>query len=265
MENQYLTTGEFAKLCQTEKHVLFYYDEIDLFKPILITENKYRYYAIHQFYTFIVISLLKDLGMSLKDIKQYLDHRNMETINTIFKEQLHIIEQDIEHLHLVKEVILQALQINETIQSHTPNTCYIEHRDKEYILISNPIPEDKALFEEYHQFRDDFDLKFIHAIGLIISKKAVKEKDYTTSALYVPALGNIQKLETFIAAGDYLVYYYQGTFDKIHTAYDTMLAYAKKHHFELDEIFYERNISNELTNFKEKDFITEISIRILNN
>lgn len=32
-KEKFLTTGEFAALCDVPKHVLFYYDEIDLFKP----------------------------------------------------------------------------------------------------------------------------------------------------------------------------------------------------------------------------------------
>ena len=44
-----LTTGQFAKLANVEKHVLFYYDEIGLFKPDTYDTNGYRYYAYHQY------------------------------------------------------------------------------------------------------------------------------------------------------------------------------------------------------------------------
>ena len=44
-EKQYFTTGEFAKICEIEKHVLFYYDQIGLLQPAFVDENNYRYYS----------------------------------------------------------------------------------------------------------------------------------------------------------------------------------------------------------------------------
>ena len=64
MKEKLLTCGTFAKICGIEKHVLFHYDEIDLFKPIYVNEKGYRYYSYHQYDTFKVIMALKKLGMS---------------------------------------------------------------------------------------------------------------------------------------------------------------------------------------------------------
>ena len=33
---QYLTTGEFARLCGVSKHTLFHYDELGVFSPCLL-------------------------------------------------------------------------------------------------------------------------------------------------------------------------------------------------------------------------------------
>ena len=68
-DKKYFTSGEFAKICGIPKHVLYHYDDIDLFKPAIIKENGYRYYSHHQYDTFSIISLLKHFGMSLSDIK----------------------------------------------------------------------------------------------------------------------------------------------------------------------------------------------------
>ena len=76
MKEKYFTTGEFAKICHVEKHVLFHYDEIGLFKPAVVKENGYRYYSYHQYDTFAVIRTLKRLGTSLRDIKIYLEQRD---------------------------------------------------------------------------------------------------------------------------------------------------------------------------------------------
>ena len=48
-KEEYLSIGQFAKLCHIHKKTLFYYDEIGLFKPQKVDENGYRYYSIYQF------------------------------------------------------------------------------------------------------------------------------------------------------------------------------------------------------------------------
>ena len=75
-KKNYLTAGEFAKICGVAKHVLFHYDEIHLFQPAYRDEHGYRYYSYHQYDTFLVITNLKKMGMSLSAIRIYLKQRD---------------------------------------------------------------------------------------------------------------------------------------------------------------------------------------------
>src|SRR5699024_6649059 len=98
-----LTTGAFAKLVKVPKHVLFYYDEINLFKPSIIDqENNYRYYAYSQYYLFNVIRFLKNLGMPLKEIKSFLDKRSPEELKNVLDKQSASIETEIIKLSQAK-------------------------------------------------------------------------------------------------------------------------------------------------------------------
>ena len=40
-----IKTGDFAKLCGTNKRTLFHYDEIGLFSPAYTDEKGYRFYS----------------------------------------------------------------------------------------------------------------------------------------------------------------------------------------------------------------------------
>ena len=80
INTKHFSTGEFAKLCKVNKKTLFYYDEINLFKPEKVLSNGYRYYSTYQLETFNVIFTLKDLGMPLKEIKDFMDKRNAKNI-----------------------------------------------------------------------------------------------------------------------------------------------------------------------------------------
>ena len=93
--NLYFTTGEFAKLFNVTKHTLFYYDEVGIFSPVIRKENDYRFYAVEQIEVFEVILTLKELGMSLKDIKEYMENRSPENFISLMEERERIIDEKI--------------------------------------------------------------------------------------------------------------------------------------------------------------------------
>ena len=65
--------GEFSKITQVSGHSLRYYDEIGLLTPAKIDEwTGYRYYSAQQIPRLNRIMALKDLGLSLTQIKQIL-------------------------------------------------------------------------------------------------------------------------------------------------------------------------------------------------
>ena len=76
----YFTTGEFAKLFGVKKQTLFYYDQCGIFKPDLIGENGYRYYSYAQPETFAILVMLRELGVSIREIKEHMDHRSPEAL-----------------------------------------------------------------------------------------------------------------------------------------------------------------------------------------
>lgn len=71
-----LTIGEFSNICQVSTKTLRYYAEIGLLQPYEINpENGYRYYAIEQLETMLLIERLKTYHFSLEEIKELLSHR----------------------------------------------------------------------------------------------------------------------------------------------------------------------------------------------
>lgn len=73
MENKHLfTIKEFAQLHHLNKRTLHYYDEIQLFSPKIKKANGYRYYTPEQSGELEYILALKQLGLSLQELKCYL-------------------------------------------------------------------------------------------------------------------------------------------------------------------------------------------------
>lgn len=73
--------GEFSKLCKTTIKTLRYYDEVGLLKPEYIDdETKYRFYAAKQILELHHIQALRQIGLSISEIKLIQDGHGMERI-----------------------------------------------------------------------------------------------------------------------------------------------------------------------------------------
>lgn len=88
MKDKY-SVGEIAKIFQISKQAIRYYDALGLISPTEVDAgNKYRYYSYNQFMDFALIKLLKDTGIKLDVIKEYLHQKNIRQLELILNEQI---------------------------------------------------------------------------------------------------------------------------------------------------------------------------------
>ncbi len=67
--------GQFSKIFRITPKTLRHYDEIGLFKPARNDSfTGYRYYSSEQFSQLNTILALKDMGLSLPEIKRIINH-----------------------------------------------------------------------------------------------------------------------------------------------------------------------------------------------
>lgn len=264
-EETRLTTGQFAKLANVPKHVLFYYDEIGLFQPEFIDINGYRYYAYHQYYAFIVITFLKDMGMPLSEIKVYLDERSPDKFTNLLHQRLDTLDELITKLNHSKKFIKHSLDIMKSAYQYPANQCHNIIKPQESLITSGQRNRELSHVEEYTNFCIDKGITYTNYVGLIFNKEAIIEGKYDDyEMLYVSDLDFIAntKEAKIKPAGAYLVYFHHGTFETRHSGYESILSYASKHNFELEDHFYENLLINEIAVKSESDFIIELSIRI---
>lgn len=73
-DGEMLTVSQFARLHDVNARTLHYYDDIGLFQPKRRGENGYRYYDASQSLEFEYIRMLRDLGLGIEEIKDYVSH-----------------------------------------------------------------------------------------------------------------------------------------------------------------------------------------------
>lgn len=106
--------GKVSELCNVSVKTLRYYDEIGLLVPAYRKDDsKYRYYSHEQILTVFIIRRLRHLGVSLKEIKDIIVHKDTESMEACIRRRLDEIGKCIEKLNDQRaegELLLERLE-----------------------------------------------------------------------------------------------------------------------------------------------------------
>lgn len=105
MKNLLYSTKEFADLCGINKQTLYHYDAVGLLKPCTVEENSYRKYSFEQYQDYLLISCLKEAGMSLEEIKNYLFLEDEDEKTKLVSAKLEALDEKINHLIHVRKIL----------------------------------------------------------------------------------------------------------------------------------------------------------------
>lgn len=128
-----LTTGEFAKLCKTTKETLFHYDREDILKPKQLSKNGYRYYEVKQFLDFDVISMLKDTGSSLREIKTYLHDADIKQLQIVLDNKKNSLNRDMRKLIHRKLLLNDMMACLQELSTAVYDTMVISEEHEELL------------------------------------------------------------------------------------------------------------------------------------
>lgn len=110
----WLTSGAFAALCATTRETLRHYRDLGLLAPAHRGENGYFYYDAEQFYDFYAISIFRQTGTPLEEIRRCL--RGQDTAQTLdlLREQRSRLEAErrkLEQMEFVLSGMIEGLEL----------------------------------------------------------------------------------------------------------------------------------------------------------
>lgn len=263
----HLTTAQFANLHEVNRRTLHYYDSIGLFSPITKGENGYRYYDVSQSVDFEYIRMLKELNMSIEEIRSYFDNPSPEKFLEIADTKEAEIDREIRKLKRIKKIL----------QTRKQQLCFCENLSAQEIRIEECKAE-KLLFLPYTFTEDDISQLFSYVrntwspkqicmgIGSFISLDKVKNHDFEKyDGLYTPALDSSSASSSAKILekpqAHYLCGYQKGAWDALPEMYEKMLNYAREHQLQLTGYAYEIGL-NEFAISSPEEYITKIMIKI---
>jgi len=103
------TVKKLAKLSGVSIRTLHYYDEIGLLKPAYLRESGYRYYQEEQLLLLQQILFFKELGFTLKQIQEILQHGDLDRTKALLS-QKELLCDKIVRIETLIETIDKTLQ-----------------------------------------------------------------------------------------------------------------------------------------------------------
>ena len=286
-KNACIQTGDFAKLCNTNKRTLIHYDEIGLFKPAYIDEKGYRYYSESQFDVFFTITCLKELGMPLKEIGAFLDQRNPEALKELLLEQQEKIKKEEERLRKIKEVVdtkLSLLSLQESLNKRRMNPpedglffrsetaaghIFLEHMPEEYLVLSEPLHtnDHETIIRtlcRHIGYCNRHGLNAGHPYGAMLDVADLRENRLDTYAYFMTKVNNLPKGHPFHVkpAGRYAVAYLLGDYYDSEATYAKLFAWIDQNHFQTGQYSYKEAVIDELASASSSEYLTKISIQV---
>ena len=143
-----ISITEMAKLRNISTEPLLRYDRIDLLKPVHVDpDTGYRYYSITQYEKIGTIRELKNLGMSLREIMEYFDNRNVESSRILLTEQKKKIDEQIDKLIRIRQEINAKIDFLDIVRTTDLNDeIRIKHfKSRDNIYVNRTVSDDIEL------------------------------------------------------------------------------------------------------------------------
>lgn len=266
-EDGYFSVSEFAKLAGLARKTLLYYDEIDLFSPAVVLDNGYRYYYYRQLYMINTIKILKEIGMSLKDIKEFIKNQNPTIMINTFDQQQKIIEEKIKDLKTISSMIGMQKEMAMEAENIKMGVVSEEYREREPIFC-----ESRKLYRRGKEvslsmsvskfYNDAKDQGITHTFpwgACIDYKKYMHDVTHNYFHYYY----HVPESEEYMMEGTYIFTYTYGGRVERQEAYWKLVEYAKEKNYTLEEWAYEDYLINEISAKLPDDFIIKTLIRVL--
>lgn len=226
----YYRIGEIVELYGVGPDSLRYYEKLGILKPHR-GENNYRMYHIHDLWRLNVIRDLRELGFSMAQIQEYLEHRSLDSTEELLTRELSVIEKRMRALENLKSNIEDRLDVLKEIRTQPLGVIeqkYIGRRHCYTIPSGYQIDEEMDMLIKQLVNKDPNKLYIIgnNRIGSVIplsSARAGNYRDY--SQVFI-----IEKSgDEVIPEGIYLTVSYDGSCARNETYIPALLSYAEEH------------------------------------
>ncbi len=267
-KDKLLPIGQFAALHGVNKKTLMWYDEVGLFRPAAVnSQNGYRYYSYQQSQTLETILLLREMGVSVKEIKAFMQERSAASMEKLLGEKIEELDREISHKKAVRETLAKHRRNMQTLLSMDLEEISIVEK-KGRRLVTVELSADTSFEKAVEMITDEtkkYQLSYLHdaSYGSMIAVESLYAgnfEDYPSLFIEIPF--PIRRSGLHVQpAGTYLRAFYRGPWEDMDIRYREILSYAEKQGITFYGFSYEV-VLNENVVEREEDTIVQIEIPV---
>lgn len=215
----YLSTGEFAKLCRVKKDTILFYDREGLLKPKYISDNGYRRYGVEQFYDFDMITVLKETGSSLKEIKRHMQQKNPSEFLAVLEEKQILLRKELERLKQRQTMLESVIQGTKEALNAAYDTLEFHFQAEEHLELfhveankTRTKLEDVKRIADYTLYFEEQNRIPTYPFGAILSDNTFVHDFFNPAYFFCKAdQSTPEKLLHVKPEGEYAIWAHQGT------------------------------------------------------
>ena len=262
-DKSYMTIKEFSRLTGIKSENLRYYDQIGLLSPECRGENGYRYYTQRQLTTAYLILSLRELGIGIEEIKNYVDRRTPENMFSLFKAQKKHILEEMKKLERTLEIMDLYVDMAKDALKYEENSITIEYKQKEPIflgpILSTDLIDDSVIL--FYDFAADAGFDLGYPLGTILFKENIKSKNEPLLVLqhYFKVESNYN---SYKPEGTYAVLYGRCAYGKSDSLYEKLVTFIEENNLRICGHAYEEYPLNELSTKDDKQYCVKIEIMV---
>ena len=258
--------GDFSRMSKTTIKTLRYYEKEGLLMPIYVDQNTgYRYYETGQLVELSKIISLRQIGLSIKDIKSILAGYNMEKILNKKKEEL---KENLILFHI------QLSKINYLLEGdNMKNEIFIKAIPSYIIYYKDGVISDYSKISEFvlqagtECHKANPNLKCVTPNYCYISYLDGEYKEKDIKIRYAEAVEKIglatEKVKFMQTdAITAVCIYHKGSYDHLRDSYNIILKYIEDNDYEIIDNPRECYLDGCWNKENENDYLTEIQFPV---
>lgn len=266
-KNGYLTISEFSRISEVSRKALIFYDNIGLFSPAYTGENGYRYYSHEQIYIITVITILKELGTPLNQIKGYMKNISPQKAIELLEHQEKALSRKIQELCEVQDMLCSKKQKLKLGTLTEPFKIRLIQRSQTPLFLSDPLGHDKTAIP------DDAWLAFYmkckkngvalgYPEGFLVTKEHLLSGQTAVASHILCHVGKHACSNGSMPSGTYLTCSEPGGFEDTEPIYRRLLEYIKENHFIIAGDAFEERLIDEVGALNKERQLIQVSIPV---
>lgn len=268
----FFTAGEMAQLHGISKQTLLFYDKKGVFSPAYVdSKNGYRYYSAAQLPTLDTILMLKEIGLSLLEIRAYLDGRNGVGTAVYMEEQKRLLEDEIAHRKRIVKRLSKKIETLRALQTGAGDIAFFTQPYAQYLAM-HPVAPPHTLFDVDLATKQlllccaDAQVGYEYLLGVTVPVPSILRGAYTAAEYAFLPLSERPKntCGAFLVhkkpAGEYLCGYHKGTYETIGETYERMIAFLHQNGLSPCGYSYEYCVLDSFTSRSPQEYVTQIHL-----